>query len=164
MSQLKSELFNKKNILPKILLLILAIWLSIALLRTFYNFTKLVTEEREWYYLSDEEKRAKQYGDIHYFLRFIQDNTKPSSNIIFITDNPKAYFLSRYYWYPTKRVGYFEDFLWDNKMLIYDYYVIYPSNHKHLNDIVNKRKDIKNFKKIATYKGMNGEIGELYKK
>lgn len=159
---------KQKKILYKFLLLALAflfiVWVGIATLRTIYNTSKIFTEEFKWLSLSDEQKRAKQFGDIHYFLRFVQKHTSPGSNILFFTDDGKTYFLSRYYLYPTKRMGKLDNYLWDAKNISYDYYMVYPANHKELLKEVTKRNDVNTFKKTALYHGINGEIGIIYKK
>jgi hypothetical protein len=147
-----------------ILIILFVIFITTSIVRTVYNFSKLATEERQWYYLSDEEKRAKQFGDVHYFLRFVQKYTDTGSNILFFTDDTKAYFLSRYYLYPTTRAGKYEGFLWNNKESKYNYYMIYPANHKELIKEISLKPELKNYKKIATYRGANGEIGLLYKR
>jgi hypothetical protein len=148
----------------RILVLLLLLWIGISVVRTFYNASKLVTEERKWYFLSDEQKRALEFGDPHYFLRFVQAHTKEGSNILFFTDDSQTYYLSRYYLYPTKRMGRPESFLWNAKNISYDYYMIYPANHMQLLKEPASRPDVNKFKKIATYHGKNGEIGIIYKK
>lgn len=153
-----------KMVSSKILLFLFLAWIGIAFVRTGYNASKLFTEERAWYGLSDEQKRAKQFGDYHYFFRFVQTHTKSGSNIMFFTDDNEAYYLARYYLYPTKRMGIGESFLWSDTSIRYDYYMIYPANHKNIYSQLANKPQFKTFKKIALYHGLNGNIGVLYQK
>lgn len=114
----------------KIIAIFISFWIAIAVFRTLYNFSKLATEEREWYSLSSDEQREKDFGDAHNFFRFVQTRTKTGSNILFYSKDTKAYFLGRYYLYPTKVIwGEYQHELWGDKIARdYDFLMIYPVN------------------------------------
>jgi hypothetical protein len=150
--------------LKKIFVLLIVLWCFIAVFRTFYNLSKIYTEERYWFKLTDEEKRGKFFGDEHYFLRFLDAHTIKNTKILFFTNDLKAQYLGRYYLYPEKKIyGEHDTYLWYPNKDIYDYIVIYPANPLLINQAINSSQ-IKNFKKFATYKGNNGQIGLIYKK
>jgi len=111
-----------------ILLLILFLWAFIAFGRTIFNASKLITEERKWVFLTDEEKREKQFGEKHLFFRFVQKNTDSNSNILFFTNDGMAYYLARYYLYPTTVIWGERQFVeWKNDInRNYDYVMYYP--------------------------------------
>jgi hypothetical protein len=151
------------NFLTKLLLLLILLWIGIAFVRTIYNVSKLATEERQLLFLSDEQKRALDFGDKHYFLRFVQSHTKTGSSILFFTDDVEAHYLGRYYLYPTKVIQKQDYFIWRPKASYYDYIMIYPANSKLTKEAF-AESNIKKYKKFATYKGINGELGLIYKK
>ncbi len=155
---------NKKKLLTKILFFLFFLWIAISLLRTFYNFSKLATEERKWYGLSDEQKRVLQFGDLHSFFRFIQSHTKNRSTILFFTDDAKAYYLGRYYLYPTKVIGKFEPILWNSKKQTYDYIVIYPLKDKHLLENKSFQWSGIEYRRLLIYRGSTGVTGIIFKK
>jgi len=148
----------------KILLFLLSFWIIIAAFRTFYNFSKLYTEEKDWYMLTSEEKRGKYFGDTHYFLRFLDSSTAKNSSIFFITDDLKSYYLSRYYIYPKKEIYGLHDLI-DGRQTLknYDYIAIYPVS----TSLQNQTKDLLDWNKYelsATYSGKNKQTGIIYKK
>jgi len=115
--------------------LILAAWFFVSFFRTFYNFSKVYTEERQWMFLSDDEKRSKTFGDIYNFLEFIGENTKTHDSILFFFSNKKYFagtgYLSTYFLYP--RQIYFSQFKKDTISIInskkFDYIVLYWTNN-----------------------------------
>lgn len=153
---------KQTTITGKVLLLLLLLWLIIAVSRTVFNVSKVFTEERAWYGLTYEEKREKQFGDIHHFLRFVETKTEKNSEILFFTDDLKAYYLGRYYLYPTKVIGE-NELIWDPNANYYDYILIYPKT-KALTEQANEESNIQSYKEFAVYKGISGKEGVLYKK
>ncbi len=148
----------------KILLFLLTFWILIAVSRTFYNLSKLYTEEKNWYKLTNEQKRGKFFGETHYFLRFLDSNTSNNSKILLFTNDLKTHYLGRYYLYPAKKIiGEHDYFQWYPKKDIYDFIVVYPVNDSLLIQ-AKKTSNISKFKKIATFKGKEGRIGVIYKK
>lgn len=81
---------------------LLSVWLVMSFLRTAYNFTKVFTEEKQWLFLSDEEKRIKIFGDSFVLYKFTEINTSKQANIVIISKDKKAYYLGRYFLYPRK--------------------------------------------------------------
>src|SRR2546430_8926145 len=114
---------NKSSLVFKALLLLLLSWIGISLVRTAFNLSKLATEERHWYFLSDEQKRALEFGDLHYFFRFVQAQTKSGGEILFFTDSDEAYYLSRYYLYPTEVIRRYQPGIWNPNYSSYTYYM-----------------------------------------
>lgn len=156
-------MFSEKIKINKVLLLLLSVWIFVSLTRTFYNLSKTYTEEKNWIGLTDEQKRGKFFGDTHYFLRFLDSHTSNKSQILLFTNDLRTHYLGRYYLYPSKIIGEHDTFLWYPKKDIYDYIAIYPANSSLLEEAKSSSNIVK-FKKIATYKGKNGQIGILYKK
>lgn len=157
-------MFSRKIKIRKILLFLLAFWFLISTTRTFYNLSKLYTEERNWYGLTNEQKRGKFFGDTHYFLRFLDSHTINKSRILLFTNDLRTHYLGRYYLYPAKEIiGEHDKFLWYPEKDIYEYIAIYPVNSALITQAKNS-SNIAKFKKVSTYKGKEGQIGILYKK
>ena len=74
----------------KIFLLLISFWITVAVFRTFFNVSKLFTEEKSWYNLSVEEKRGKFFGDTHFFLRFLDSHTTNDSLILLFSNDLKV--------------------------------------------------------------------------
>ena len=106
---------NKKtNSFPVLLFfLFLIFWIIISVGRTFYNVSKVATEEKVYIGLSDTEKRIKIFGDKYKMILFVKDKTNPSDNIIFYVFDTdlfwNMYFLNIYYLYPRKVVNVFQE-------------------------------------------------------
>jgi hypothetical protein len=148
----------------KLLIVIISLWIVIAAFRTFYNLSKLYTEERYWIGLSNEEKRAKYFGDIHYFLRFLDSKTSKGSQILFLTNDLKSHYLGRYYIYPDKELYAGHDLLKGReKKKNYDFIAIYPTSPTLLNQ-TKKLVNLNDYKKYATYKDNNGQTGVIFTK
>lgn len=96
------KLMRSKRISQIILLFfLLGVWVLFASLRMMYNFSKLYTEEMQWFFLSDYDKREKLFGDIH----LLYTNLNPvidNHDVLLLTKDGKEFFLGRYYLYPQK--------------------------------------------------------------
>ena len=140
----------------------MSLWIAIALFRTLYNFSKLATEEREWYSLSTDEQREKDFGDSHNFFRFVQTHTRENSNILFYSKDTKAYFLGRYYLYPTKVIwGEFQYELWGDKInRDFDYLMVYPTDEVR-SEITNDKVI---YKLSSIYNEKSTPKGAIYKR
>lgn len=149
--------------LAKFLVLLIIFWILLSTVRTVYNISKLYTEERSWYFLSTEEQKAKQFGELHYLFRFIQKNTEKKSIIKFYTNDHQAYFFSRYYIYPTNIIGKFMTIHWNNKTIKYNYILLYPANNRKLADEVNKELTKYTVKEKHEFKHENKLKAILYK-
>lgn len=158
---------TNSNFLEKLLLALVIIWLSFAFLRTIYNFSKLFMEEQRWYALSDEKKKAKLFGDLHYFFRFIERNTDRKANIIFLSPGGKSYYLARYYLYPryllyVKREKDLDLLIKKEK---YDYLIVYKTKDKSLNENDSDNFGDMQYEILAKYNNFEklGSEGIIYK-
>lgn len=151
---------NKKN---KILSFIILLWIGIALVRTLYNFSKIITEEKNWIYLTTEQKKEKQFGDRHLFFRFVKANIPSGSNILFDTNDGMAYYLARYYLYPTTVIWEQRQFSeWGNGInRNYNYVINYPITSEIKNNIVVNKSY---YKRYRIYIVGNDVRGIIYKK
>lgn len=146
---------------------LIVVWTALAAARTFYNFSKLFSEEKEWYFLSDEAKRRKLFGDLYYFFRFVEKNTSREARIIFYAPGGKAYYLGRYYLYP-RRLTYAKtenevrNFVKSNR---YDYILSYQTKDKELSENNNYTLGNIPYKIILDYVGNDkfNSLGLIYK-
>lgn len=145
----------------------ISIWILISILRTIYNVSKIYVEEKNWIILTDEEKRSKFFGNVYNFIKFIELNTDKNTNIVFLSPGGKTYYLSRYYLYPRK-ITYVKNpkeayaILKKDK---FDYFVVYKTNDKELNENDSLKWKIKNFKPIKIFSDVDNTdtIGYLFK-
>jgi len=86
--------------LQKLFLTVIALWISIAGIRFFYNMSKVITEEKAWIYLKPEEKRVKLYGDLESIYIKINNITNNSDCVSLITKDNTPYFFLRYQLFP----------------------------------------------------------------
>lgn len=133
-----------KKQLKTVLLLLFACWIFFAFARTLFNLSKLITEEPKWYFLSNEQKKEKQFGEKHDFFRFVQRNTTKNSNILLFTNDGMTYYLARYYLYPTTVIWGERQFTeWgDDINRDYGYVIYFPYLKREAKDTisVNNRK------------------------
>lgn len=147
---------------------VLFLWIVVSILRTFYNFSKVFTEERRWIALTDNEKRVKEFGDIYNFFEFIGRNTKTNDSILFFFSDKKFFagtsYLGIYFLYP--RQIYFSQFQKDAISIInskkINYIVLYWA--KNDNSQVQKffEKNRSRLKTIASYESKTNK-GGVYK-
>ena len=91
------------NRFKKLLFLILIFWTVLAILRTFYNPSKIITEEKDWIRISSEERRHKAYGNIQLVYEEINKVSKNNECISLYSKDPGiSYYLLRYLLYPRK--------------------------------------------------------------
>ncbi|OGH19477.1 MAG: hypothetical protein A3F31_01955 [Candidatus Levybacteria bacterium RIFCSPHIGHO2_12_FULL_38_12] len=88
--------------MKKLLYFVIVTWVCISIIRTIYNVSKIVTEEKDWIFITEDRKREKIFGDLHPFLKFVEKNTPQNSSILFLSSGGKAHYLGRYYLYPRK--------------------------------------------------------------
>lgn len=86
----------------KLLNLFLTLYFLIAVGALFYNGIKTYFEIKEWYFLSDTQKRHHLFGDIYDFFAYINKHTPPKSSILIVSKDVRTFFLGRYYLYPRK--------------------------------------------------------------
>jgi len=78
------------------------LWIALSFSRTIYNVIKIPAQEKMWFYLSEDQKKATYYGDIYIIYNYLQKNTKTSDLLYIQTHEDIAYFLLRYLLYPHK--------------------------------------------------------------
>ncbi|HVZ11463.1 MAG TPA: hypothetical protein VG965_00360 [Patescibacteria group bacterium] len=99
----RSRRWSPINLLHLTLLFLLLAWVVIASFRTISNTMKIFTEERQWVFLTDDQKRGKIYGDVYSMYKKIDGVTKKESNILLWSQDGKTFYILRYLLYP-KRV------------------------------------------------------------
>ncbi len=140
-------------------------WVLIASLRTVYNISKLFTEEKQWFFLSNEEKKEMAYGDLHTFYRFVEHHTPLSAKILFLSSGAKAYYLGRYYLYP-RRIIFAKSPDEVYKILQrekFDFLLVYQTEDKSLDEHNSSSWNINNFTPTATHSGDISAKGTIYK-
>lgn len=93
---------SKKNkyIVRKILIVLILFWIALSVLRLSFNLSKLITEEQEWLFLSDDEKKSKIFNNYYNLNKFLLINTRSKSKILLVTKDGMLYYYSRYDLYP----------------------------------------------------------------
>ncbi len=127
---------NVVRISKKLLFITICLWITIATLRTFYNISKLYTEERKWLALSDDQQRVALFGDIYRAIKIIQEKTPGSAQILSLSPGGKTFFLSRYYLYPRK-ITYIKstsEVAMAIKKNTFDYLVVFQTSEKDLDE------------------------------
>ncbi|HSX40333.1 MAG TPA: hypothetical protein VLF68_01845 [Candidatus Saccharimonadales bacterium] len=121
---------NKK----KIIVTVIAVWFLIALGRTIYNYTKVFSQDLQWAGLSQKEQKAKTFGDLDSFLRFVDTNTASASSILVVSSNGTLHYLSKYYLYPKHSffIDNFKDFAKEKDHYLY---IALFTDHKQ-NDVL----------------------------
>lgn len=145
-------------------LLLIGLWILLVFSRVIHNISKLYTEETHWIFLTDDQKREKQFGEKYVFLKFVNEKVNSQSNILMFTNDGMAYYLARYFLYPTTVIWGERQFTeWGNDInRDYSYAIFYPitnpsyTNKKIINEVT--------FTSFAEFK-VNGLIrGVIYKK
>lgn len=147
------------------LILLIGLWTLIASLRTLYNVTKLFTEEKQWFFLSDEQKKEKSFGDLHTFYRFAESHTPLNSRILFLSPGGKAYYLGRYYLYPRKIFAVVNPSDISQKLNKekFDFLLVYQTKEKSLDENNSLSWNIPDLTLVATYSGLLGARGSIHK-
>ncbi len=88
------------------LVCLLFIWVGLSITRVFYNIVRTVTTEREWFLMTDDEKRANLLGNEHIFLAMTKKTTPSDAEILVLIPNanilPGLFYKTIYYLYPRK--------------------------------------------------------------
>ena len=136
----------------KFLLLLILLWIALSFTSILHNSVKSITEIRDWYFLSDTEKRQKIFGDLYTVTMLIEKNTTKKSQILLVAEEKMPYYLTRYYLYPRRiYLTTAKDLARTNKENKYPY--IFAYNTKISN---------KNYKEIASFSSRTGNYGSLY--
>lgn len=88
--------------MKKIIIIIILLWLSIAITRSMYNISKIVTEESQWIGLTLTEKRVKFFGQDYLLIDSIAKRLNFDSKVIVFSGDAKLYLLARYFLYPIR--------------------------------------------------------------
>ncbi len=84
------------------LFVLLSFYCFIAVGIVGYNIVTTVSEIKDWYFLTDIQKRHKIFGNLYDFFTFIDKNTPENAKILIVSSDVRTFFLSRYYLYPKK--------------------------------------------------------------
>lgn len=146
-------------------IILISVWTIIASLRTLYNFSKLFTEESQWFFLSDEQKKEKAFGDLNTFYRFAESHTPLNARILFLSPGGKAYYLGRYYLYPRKifMAANPSDISQKLNKEKFDFLLVYQTKDKSLDENNSSSWNIPNITLVATYSGLLGARGSIHK-
>ena len=147
-----------------VLLILIGLWIVLTFFRMAFNFSKLYTEETRWIFLNDEQKKEKQFGERYVFFMFVKENIKDKSNIILFTNDGMAYYLARYFLYPTTVIWGERQFTeWGNDInRTYSYAIFYPTT----NSLYEEKKIVNGitYTKLKEFKVKGSTKGIIYKK
>lgn len=96
-----------------IFLFLIAAWFILSVIFTLYNAVKSVSEIKQWYPLSDSQRRYKIFGNLYSFLIFLDSKTQKNSKILVYSKDVRTYYLGIYYTYPRTI------YVVDNKKIFY---------------------------------------------
>lgn len=134
---------------------LLSLWIVFSLVSVVYNTLKIFPETKQWFFLSDLQKRQQIFGDIYDFLVFIEKNTSYNSDVAILSADVKTHYLSLYYLYPRK--------------------IVDTSTQSRLSTLATSKKityiatynnsiDYPQYEKIASFSSTNNNsFGHLYK-
>lgn len=122
--------------MKKLLFVLIIVWLIISISRTIFNVSKIITEEKNWIKLTEEQKREKLFADLYPFYKFIEKKIPQNSTIAFLAPGGKAYYLGRYYLYPRRLIYLTNSKDLNNKLkkCSFNYLVIYQTSDPMLNE------------------------------
>ena len=117
------------------------LWVLFSFFSVGYNLIKVTPEVREWFFLTDNEKRSKLFGDTYALLEIIRSKTEENTEIAIFSPDIKTHYLSIYYLYPRKTI------VFNNEKEF-----ISSISHKKYNYVVSSNLpiDLKNYERIAT--------------
>lgn len=146
------------------LIILVGLWTILVFARIILNISKLYTEEKSWVFLTNEQKREKQFGEKYVFLKFATENMVANSNIVMFTDDGMVYYLARYFLYPTTVIWGERQFTeWGNDInRDYSYAIFYPVKRP----ILGEKKIINgiSYTKLKEFKVKGLTKGIIYKR
>lgn len=86
--------------MKNIIVIIIIFWIFLAALRTFYNFSKIFTEEGRWIRMSIDEKKGKLFGEEYVYYAYLSKLLTNDSRVVVFSDDAKPYLIGRYQLYP----------------------------------------------------------------
>ncbi len=79
----------------------IGLWFLLSIARTAFDFVRIIPEEKEWHGLSYDQERFKLFGNDYALIKLMKKYIANKSYIIFISKDGEAFYLSRYYLYPS---------------------------------------------------------------
>ncbi len=80
----------------KILTPLIILWFTVSLVRLGYNYLKIYTQERDWIFLTDYQKKARMFGQD--FINISQPDF--CANYPQVQPGSRLYYFNFYYLYP----------------------------------------------------------------
>lgn len=78
-----------------------SLWGLLAVGSVGYNAINTVSEIKNWYFLTDTQKREKIFGDLYSFFVFIQLQIKREKELLLFSKDVKTHYFGMYLFYPT---------------------------------------------------------------
>jgi len=101
LQKMKDKLANSAQIL---FILLIIVWFVISIIRVANNVLRIYTQERQWIFLTDDQKREKLFGEPFDFLTLIANKTPSTAKIATFLPKPDiepgSFYLSQYFLYP----------------------------------------------------------------
>ena len=140
------------NMKKTILFSLIVILVGISFFNVFYNLNKTIVEVKEWAYLTNQQKRQKNFGDLYTVAMLIEKNTMKKSQILLVGKEKMPYYFTRYYLYPRRIYPTTaKELAKTNKQKKYQYIFVY-----------NTKIATKDYKEIASFSSKSGNYGRLY--
>ncbi len=142
--------------MKKVFLSLFFLWIILSILTLPYNALNTVLDIKSWFFLTDNQKREKIFGDTYDYIYFINSKTPKNSNIYIFSKDGKIGLIARYFLYPRKLYVTKDDSNLINllKHESFDYISLYD-----------KEKIIQNYKLFAKYQSKTTfHFGIIYKK
>lgn len=92
---------TKRKLPTTILSVLLISWLLLSVGRTFYNVSKLFTQDKHLFFLTSAQVEREVYGNLYVLKNELLQVTKKKS-ILILGDDGGLYFFLRYLLYPQK--------------------------------------------------------------
>lgn len=139
-----------------ILLILLALWGFLAISSVGYNILNTTYEIKNWYFLTDTQKRQKIFGDLYDFLIFAKNESYNPPKILVFSKDVRTHYFGMYMLYPTKIIDTNDEkkFLKMVKTKEFIYVATYS-----------KTLDSNTYRQVATFSSKTTKtFGILYKK
>lgn len=124
--------------IKKIILLVLAVNLSIVIVRLFYNYSKFITDKNSFLYKSSTEVEQFYFAESKTITDLL--HAKNYTNIYLVNIEPQTYYYLRYRLFPVKVYRNNEVISGkDKRPLKYDAYIF--TDAKEMRDFLEQNKD-----------------------
>lgn len=84
------------------LVIIIIVWCVVAIGSVGYNSINTVFEIKNWYFLTDTQKREKIFGDLYTFLIFTKNHSDNAEKILIFSKDVRTQYFGMYTLYPIK--------------------------------------------------------------